>query len=257
MSELGWREAVRKVLSESDEAMHYTRIAEVIAEKKLRKNFGANPATSVNVAISDSLKWDGANSPFIRISPGIYWLKEAEKSQEASHTQEVPPVLVEAGLINAFGMFWARNAVLWKSTPKILGQQQQNSSTVDFASQTGVYLLYDGRQVIYVGRAIEQSLGARLQQHTVDRLNGRWDRFSWFGIYSVSEEGQLKTGKAETFGIPMLVATMEALLIEGLEPPQNRKGGDRFRASEFLQVQDPELEKRKMQNLVDEWKKKL
>jgi hypothetical protein len=34
---------------------------------------------------------------------------------------------------------------------------------------------------------------------------------------------------------------MEALLIEGLEPPQNRRRGDDFRAVEYLQAEDREL----------------
>ena len=50
---------------------------------------------------------------------------------------------------------------------------------------------------------------------------------------------------------------MEALLIEGLEPPQNRKRGDDFGAVEFLQVEDPELEKAQIHQLMDELKKKL
>lgn len=65
---------------------------------------------------------------------------------------------------------------------------------------------------------------SKASAHTVDRLNGRWDRFSWFGIYAVAESGALDLNNDQTFGIPMLIATMEALLIEGLEPPQNRKG---------------------------------
>jgi hypothetical protein len=34
---------------------------------------------------------------------------------------------------------------------------------------------------------------------------------------------------------------MEAVLIEGLEPRQNRKRGDDFQAVEFLQAEDPQL----------------
>jgi hypothetical protein len=55
----------------------------------------------------------------------------------------------------------------------------------------------------------------------------------------------------------MLIATMEALLIEGLEPPQNRKRGDDFRAVEFLQVEDPEIQKDQIRQLMDDLKKKL
>jgi hypothetical protein len=50
---------------------------------------------------------------------------------------------------------------------------------------------------------------------------------------------------------------MEALLIEGLEPPQNRKRGDDFSAVEFLQVEDPEIQRSQTLQLIDELKSKL
>jgi hypothetical protein len=55
----------------------------------------------------------------------------------------------------------------------------------------------------------------------------------------------------------IIVTTMEALLIEGLEPPQNRRRGDDFRAVEYLQAEDPELEKRRMMSLLAEMSSKL
>ena len=139
----------------------------------------------------------------------------------------------------------------------ILGQQQPGSQPVDFCAQTGVYLLHDGNRVVYVGRTTDQPLGVRLRQHISDRLNERWDRFSWFGVLPVKEDGTLAAAPPEAFNINNLIATMEALLIEGLEPPQNRKRGDDFSAVEFLQVQDPELEKAQILQLMDELKKKL
>jgi len=48
----------------------------------------------------------------------------------------------------------------------------------------------------------------------------------------------------------MLVSTMEALLIEGLEPPQNRRRGDGFNATEFIQATDPEVERRRAKQLL-------
>jgi hypothetical protein len=154
-------------------------------------------------------------------------------------------------------MFWSRAKVLWTPTANILGQQQPGSKPVDFAGEKGVYLLHDGRDVVYVGRTTEQPLGTRLRQHVSDRLNGRWDRFSWFGVYPVAESGTLDTGSIGSYDLTMLIVTMEALLIEGLEPPQNRKRGDDFRAVEFLQVEDPEIQKTQILNLMDELKSKL
>lgn len=40
----------------------------------------------------------------------------------------------------------------------------------------------------------------------------------------------------------MLVSTMETLLIGDLEPPQNRRRGDGFNATEFIQTTDTEVE---------------
>lgn len=73
----------------------------------------------------------------------------------------------------------------------------------------------------------------------------------------MKEDGTLAAAPPEAFNLNNLIATMEALLIEGLEPPQNRKRGDDFGAVEFLQVEDPELEKAQIHQLMDELKKKL
>ena len=260
MQDLGWREAIMRVLRDAGEPMHYTDIAEAIAEQELRSDFGATPAASVNAIISMSLQNDGNGSPFVRVARGQYYLShppEHAASLGAQPEDDGEPSSEKTGLINAFGMYWSRDRVLWKTAPQILGQQQPGSTPVDFARQKGVYLLHDARDVVYIGRTTDQPLGIRLKQHTTDRLNGRWDRFSWFGVYGVTEEGALSADHSESFSLENLIVTMEALLIEGLEPPQNRKRGDDFRAVEFLQVEDPELEKSHIFRLMDELKKKL
>ena len=112
----------------------------------------------------------------------------------------------------------------------------------------------DRRAVVYVGRTTEQALGIRLRQHTIDRLNGRWDRFSWFGVFPVGQSGALNLDAVGTYTLDMLIVTMEVLLIEGLEPPQNRKRGGEFRAVEFLQVEDREAQKTQIIRLVERLK---
>jgi len=260
MADLGWREAVLKVLGTNGQPMHYADIAEAIIEQKLKTSFGATPATSVNVAITDSLKNDGVRSPLVRVAPGVYGLREMVGRVSAPTVLGAPAQEPEddTGLINAFGMYWVRGNVLWsQAVPRLLGQQQLESKAVDFHDQRGVYMLHDGRSVVYVGRTTDQTLGLRLRQHTADRLNGRWDRFSWFGTSSVNEEGELEVPSEKGFSQELLIATMEALLIESLEPPQNRKRGDDFRAIEFLQLEDPEIRKKNIIVLMDELKAKL
>jgi hypothetical protein len=40
------------------------------------------------------------------------------------------------------------------------------------------------------------------------------------------------------------VPALEAILIEALEPPQNRKRGDDLSAVEYMQKEDPEIQKK-------------
>jgi hypothetical protein len=257
MPDLSWHEAIIRVLQTTTEPMHYADIAEAIAERCLRSDFGATPAATVNAIISVSIQKDGNKSPFFRASRGHYTLRDARSVATAKQAQPTAEEHGETGLINAFGMYWSRSAVRWSNSPKILGQQQPGSTPVDFCGQRGVYLLHDGRAVVYVGRSTDQPLGIRLRQHTIDRLNGRWNRFSWFGVFPVGESGVLDPNAVGTYGLDALITTMEAILIEGLEPPQNRKRGDEFKAVEFLQVEDPEIQKSHIVQLMERLKDKL
>ena len=108
--------------------------------------------------------------------------------------------------------------------------------------------------MIYVGRATDQGTGLRLKQHISDRLAGRWDRFSWFGVYGVSESGGLVKSDP-TYDRTLLIATMEALLIESVEPSQNRQRHQLGPLS--LQVEDPEVERIKKRALIAEMQSKL
>ena len=256
---LTWREAVEMVLNDAADPMHYTDIAEEIATRKLRGDeLGATPANTVATIITVSMREEGSSSPFVRVERGVYGLRE--KVQRGALSQpnipEAPASGTEissetTGLVNAFGMFWDRTKVAWATQPKILGQQQTGSNPVDFSDQRGVYLLHDSQGVVYVRRATDQGLGRRLAQHINDRLGGRWTRFSWFGVHPVNDDGTLSS-RTELTQLPMdvVIVTMEAVLIEGLEPRQNRKRGDDFKAVEYLQVEDPTLELGRMKAMM-------
>ena len=49
----------------------------------------------------------------------------------------------------------------------------------------------------------------------------------------------------------VVISTMEALLIESLEPPLNRKRGDSFSATEYLQALDPQIEAEQHKAIVE------
>ena len=103
---------------------------------------------------------------------------------------------------------------------------------------------------------MERDLGQRLYVHTLDRLSGRWNRFSWFGLYSVSDAGKLmEESLAPSFA--SIVSAFEAILIETLEPPQNRRRGDDFTAVEYIQDIDPELREQELQSTLRSIEQKL
>lgn len=242
--------------------MHYTDIAEAIIERKLRQKVGATPASTVAANITTDIKQFGDESDFVRVKRGEYMLRKHYNIGDQSTSEPINDAISadeaskETGIIQAFGMYWRRNLVRWSNAPKILGQQNRGAEDVNFSDQRGIYLLHDGRETVYVGRSADRSLGIRLFEHTYDRLNGRWDRFSWFGLLSVTEKGDLVSG-AISADRSILITTLEALLIEALEPPQNRKRGDDFRAVEYLQVEDPDLKKRRNMALLDELRDRL
>lgn len=128
-----------------------------------------------------------------------------------------------------------------------MASSKRHLSPLISVSKKAFICLYDHHTVVYVGRSIERPLGKRLLEQTADRLNSRWNRFSWFGLLDVNDTGQLvETPFNNT--LAGTIATLEALLIEALEPPQNRKRGDDLSAIEYIQDIDAELRNREMQD---------
>ena len=232
--------------------MHYADIAAQVAEHGIKEIIGATPAISVNTALNLSIEND-PNNPFYKARPGIYGLRARQDSGPPSNIQITAADVLDEDetpdVVQALGMFWLRSNVLWKRSPSILGRQQIGSDPVDFAEQRGIYLLHDRRDVIYIGRSTDRPIGQRLYEHTLDRLSGRWDRFSWFGIRPISEEGRLEQTEA-AYGADIVISALESVLIEALEPPLNRRRGDNLNAVEFMQALDPEIELKQKQELL-------
>jgi len=246
--ELSWKDAIKEVLSKSS-PLHYIEITDRILSEGLKKTLGATPKATVSAQLSSSIKHQGKNSPFIKVASGTYALKDSPIQSPENPNKEDQNIEEQYEIFRCFGMFWKRENVDWDKT-RLLGSQTIDSTPVDFYKQLGVYLLYDGREVIYVGRSSERPLGRRLYEHTQDRLATRWDRFSWFGLLPISEEGEL--GKLpKSYKSDSIIPALEAILIEAVEPRQNRKRGDDLSAVEYLQILDPEIEKKKIKATVD------
>jgi hypothetical protein len=258
---LSWKNAIIEVLTDEGEAMHYVDIAEQIVKRQLREALGATPANSVASIVTISIRDEAAESPFYKAGRALFGLKShqtpsepGESTQEAEQADDAE--ISTETIIRALGMFWLRGNVYWKSNPAILGRQQIGADTVDFADQRGVYVLHDRHDVVYVGRSVDRPLGQRMLEHTQDRLNSRWDRFSWFGLYGVNDDGQLNRDEVTANG-DTIVSAFESILIECLEPPQNRRRGDNLNAVEFMQARDPEIDKRQTRDLLQQVLAKL
>jgi len=255
------------VLAESAVPLHYTEISEQILSRGYYETDGATPAATVSAQLASSIKHDGEKSPFIRVGKGIFSLKNSPAAANIPESTPIPKrkkvgnlseldVELSDSIIHSFGMYWQRDLVVWRKDPKMYGKQQALSKSVDFGKQKGIYILYDHHTVVYVGRCIDRPLGKRLFEHTVDRLGSRWNRFSWFGLLDVTQDGSLRETLLNT-SLAALVSTLEALLIEALEPPQNRKRGDDFSAIEYIQDIDSELKEKEIQNTLRSIEQKM
>lgn len=149
-------------------------------------------------------------------------------------------------VIPCFGLHWKRDLVSWSTGQSLLGAVKDGDA-INFASQAGVYVLYQWPQVNYVGRAASGSLFQRLKRHDTDPGKGLWDRFSWFGLREVDDDGQLQ--ERGQLSIAEEITMMEALLISVLTPPHNNKGGDGM-GTQYFQVPDAMVEEREQRILA-------
>jgi hypothetical protein len=260
MAELTWKEAVIKVLEEEKKSLHYAEITELVAKRGYRKALGATPQSTVSAQISTDIANNKEKSVFAKVDKGCYILRQFlngtdifSTNEPAIKTSRIKVLAEKQEIIKSFGIYWNRNNVYWKTKPDLLGIQQIGATEVNFKDQIGVYLLHDGRETIYAGQAIDQPLGKRLNEHTSDRLSGRWNRFSWFGLYSVCDDGKLncEIRQYEYLTVKDLGDLLEAVLIESIEPRQNRKQGNSF-GNEFLQQEDSEIKKKYKKQIISE-----
>ena len=153
-------------------------------------------------------------------------------------------------LVRSVGLFWREDFAYWgagRQAGALLGVpfHATTSDPIDFRNQIGIYALYADYQLVYVGQAGvgNQTLFSRLKHHRKDDLAGRWNRFSWFGVLRVLDNGQLSS-KIEALHpeLATVLNHIEAILIHAAEPPMNGQGG-RFgkQVTRYKQVRDGRL----------------
>lgn len=150
-------------------------------------------------------------------------------------------------LVQCFGIRWRRNLVDFGKPGRgqkgsLIGFRMDDIDRVevDFWTQTGVYALYDGPELVYVGRATkgDDSLGKRLAAHNRDPAKAdRWTAFSWFGFRRVNQDGSLHAIRlpGRHIGAEEAAKVFEGLLIEFLSPRLNNRGGDLGHVPQYAQ----------------------
>ena len=151
-----------------------------------------------------------------------------------------------SGVFFSVGIGWSPELVGWgapgrEPTREMLGcwrgkldgkrgrltDDQRTKQTLNVWNFPGVYALYRGDALIYVGQG--QPIGDRLlAHHRADGLVGRWDSFSWFSVTPlVDSSGTLAAGAPIDPGAPItmqrLLDELEAFAIHVGGPMENRQ----------------------------------
>jgi hypothetical protein len=74
-------DAVRTVLAEAGRPIHYKEIASRIVKQQLVRIRGRRPDRSVNARLSAEILKNGTRSPFVRVAPGVFGLRERGDSE--------------------------------------------------------------------------------------------------------------------------------------------------------------------------------
>lgn len=230
--------SMQSLLKEKEHlSVHQREIAQILEERwEEDRDDGydfsgtAAPYSSVNSMVSRNPE------VFFKAKRGFVSLCERRKEVEEKYGNhsEVNDQDSEddSEILTPFGIRWKRSFID-NSGSKLLGSQMKGAKPVDFAKQTGVYILYDYRDIVYIGQS-KGNLGQRIKSHTKDRLLHQWDRFSWFGILPVTRDGKL--GTAENRLIQTMTDFLESFAIKLTNPLENRTQGNRLANSEFFPI---------------------
>lgn len=252
---LSGKEAVFRILAYTKKPMRRRDIAEWLGE------FGQEPLGGDQVAGGFYDLFNKYDKVVERVEPGVYRIHQAwngkplvEQSQRgrpaSPRARRGRDAQIVGVVIPCYGVCWDRSLVWWRNGALLGKLEGDKADVVDFADQTGVYVLYQWPRVNYVGRTTANNLYQRLSEHanTREDRRGRWDKFSWFGLRTVGDGGRLHDPEAGT-SVQHNVTMMEALLISSLEPPFNNKSGDGMGAK-YLQIPSPEIEEREEQKIA-------
>ena len=236
-SEMIWNEAIHTVLKDHiGEEMSSGDISRAIMDAGYRTSLGKTPQNTVGARMSQLMQDYGV----IRTRRGFYMMPRPNDAVRNETDGELDPASTSKTVkIEAYGIHWERSKVNW-AAQRILGYDTDPLEAIDFSNQQGVYVLYDWNSVVYVGQTnrLNSGLFERLQYHNRKQdWEAGWERFSWFGIRQVNEDGEIVDGP-EFASKSVVSELIEAVLIETLHPAFNKQYG-RHMGALYRQAIDP------------------
>jgi hypothetical protein len=229
--------SIAEIISDSSGPMDYGEIASKLAENGKIAAFGAMPYKSVSAIIEDAILKDGDDCPFVKTYPGVYILGKNARPAHLRAAKALPSDFPDPslGIITCYGQFWHRDRVNWMPSAQIMGCQIPASPKVNFAEQAGIYALHlNNETVTYIGQTGERTLGECLFDHTRGRINGHFEKFSFYGFRPVLDDGTFGS-LPEKADIQEVMASMLSALVEVANPKANRRYFDKFSQLEFAQ----------------------
>lgn len=226
--QMTWIEAIVKVLETAKTPMHYTQIWDVIRDKHYREcEVDSNPEIMVNVNIQQN------KDKIVRFGgKGYYILRKALDTNIKKYLEQ--NTFSQQCIIGAYGKMWSR-AKFEKNKYVMIGKlaNAKKSPQVDLSTERGIYVLYNGYDIVYVGQTTNP-IATRLKTHA--KRNIKWDSFSWYGIDSVMDNGQICKEKVLITTSNALIDALEAVLIIAAEPGLNKQRGKNIRGQEYQQI---------------------
>jgi hypothetical protein len=235
--------SIAEIISDSSGSMDYGEIASKLAENGKIAAFGAMPYKSVSAIIEDAILKDGDDCPFVKTYPGAYILGKNARPEHLRAAKALSSDLPDPlGIITCYGKLWNRYDVNLMPSAQIMGCQIPASPKVNFAEQAGIYALHlNNETVTYIGQTGERTLGECLFDHTRGRMNGLFEKFSFYGFRPVLDDGTFGS-LPEKADIQEVMASMLSALVEVANPKANRRYFDKFSQLEFEQWPDPKTE---------------
>ena len=211
-------------------------ISRAIMDARYRTSLGKTPQNTVGARMPQVMQ----DYDVIRTRRGYYMMPRPNDVDADETDTELDTASTSTAVkIEAYGIHWERSKVNWAAR-RILGYDTDPLEAIDFSNQQGVYVLYDWNSVVYVGQTNRSNGGLfeRLQHHNRKQdWEAGWERFSWFGIRQVNENGEIVDGP-ETAPKGVVSELIEAVLIETLRPAFNKQYG-RHMGTLYRQAIDP------------------